>query len=93
MDEKTKKKLADPEVYYDMLRGATMALAYTDEEIREMFEEPDAQEFIDQRNKVLKELKPYKHKFRIDPETCRLVFIDDEDETPIAAEDEAPYSK
>lgn len=82
MDERIKKKLRDPEVLIDMLAGAAAALAYTDEEIRDVFEEKDAQEFIDLRNSV---------KARLREQEMRCYGEAPEQHTPMAAEDDTPY--
>ena len=82
MDERIKKKLRDPEVLIDMLAGAAAALAYTDEEIRDVFEEKDAQEFIDLRNSV---------KARLREQEMRCYGEAPEQHTPMAAEDDIPY--
>lgn len=82
MDERIKKKLRDPEVLIDMLAGAAAALAYTDEEIRDVFEEKDAQEFIDLRNSV---------KARLREQEMRCYGEGPEQHTPMAAEDDTPY--
>ena len=82
MDERIKKKLRDPEVLIDMLAGAAAALAYTDEEIRDVFEEKDAQEFIDLRNSV---------KARLREQEMQYYGEAPEQHTPMAAEDDTPY--
>lgn len=81
MDERIKKRLADPEVYLEMVKGAVIALSYTDEEIRETLCEEEAQEFIDLRNKVFARLKLEEQKY----------ITDTDANIPMAAEDEAPY--
>ena len=44
------------EAAVDMISGAATALMYTDDEINEVFEPDSAKEFIDLRNRVLKDL-------------------------------------
>ena len=44
------------EAAIDMISGAATALMYTDDEINEVFEPDSAKEFIDLRNRVLKDL-------------------------------------
>lgn len=82
MDEKIKKRLRDPEVLIDMLAGAAAALAYTDEEIRDVFDEEEAQEFIDLRNSV---------KARLRQQEMRSYGEGPEQITPMAAEDGIDY--
>ena len=82
MDEKIKRRLRDPEVLIDMLAGAAAALAYTDEEIRDVFDEEEAQEFIDLRNSV---------KARLRQQEIRCYGEGPEQITPMAAEDGIHY--
>ncbi len=82
MDEKIKRRLRDPEVLIDMLAGAAAALAYTDEEIRDVFDEEEAQEFIDLRNSV---------KARLRQQEMRCYGEGPEQITPMAAEDGIDY--
>ena len=86
MTEKKQRKLTDPDVYIDMISGAAAALTYTDREIRDTFSPEEAQEFIDLRDKVFAELDIDKRKYGI-------VFDDEEESTPQAAEEEAPYGE
>lgn len=51
--EKIKKKLSDPKVLAEIYLGAAKALLYTDEEIRAVLNDAEAQEFIDQRNEFI----------------------------------------
>lgn len=82
MDEKIKRRLRDPEVLIDMLAGAAAALAYTDEEIRDVFDEEEAQEFIDLRNSV---------KARLRQQEMRCYREGPEQITHMAAEDGIDY--
>lgn len=83
MTQKRKRDLNDREVYLEMVRDAATALTYTDEEIRATLEGNDAQEFIDLRNRVLASLEE---------EPYRYDTADDTD-IPMAAEDDASYTK
>ena len=81
--EKIKKRLSDPKVLAEIYLGAAKALLYTDEEIRAVLEEDEAQEFIDLRNKFIathgKRLSKYSNDNTFGPQ--------------LAAEDDSyPYS-
>ena len=85
MAEKKQRKLSDPDVCIEMVGGAAAALTYTDKEIRDTLPPEEAQEFIDLRDKVFAELD-------IDKREYGLAF-DDDDDIPMAAEEESPYEK
>lgn len=80
--ERIKNRLSDPDVIAEIFLGAAKALTYTDEEIRSVLNEEEAQEFIDLRNEFIANYgnKP--------PRYCSDSTFD----TQIAAEDEPfPY--
>ena len=80
MNDKKQNRPGGNEIAADILNGATAALSYTDEEIREALPPHEAQEFIDLRNRVLNDI-----------ESSGSTYGSDESELPLAAEEVAPY--
>lgn len=85
-EEELKRELNAEKFKAEMLCGAAAALAYTDEEIYDTLCKEEAEEFIELRREFMKE---------VDRECERMwgkPVADDDDELPMAAEDEAPYN-
>ena len=64
----------------EMMTGAAAALLYTDEEIREVFSKEDADEFIELRRQARKNFAALKYE-----------EDNNDEELPMAAEDEGKY--
>ena len=78
--DKSSKETSKVYIGVDMMTGASAALLYTDEEIRDIFSKEDADEFIELRRQARKNFAPEGY----DVES-------NEEQLPMAAEDEGKY--
>ena len=79
MNDKKQNKPSGKEIAADILQGAATALSYTDEEILATMPPYEAQEFIDLRNRVIGDI------------STASEYGSDEQEIPLAAEEDSPY--
>lgn len=80
MNDKKQNRPSGSEIAADILKGATEALSYTDEEILATLPHDEAREFIELRNRVLGEM-----------DDTQGEYLGNKDATPLAAEEETQY--
>ncbi len=79
--DESSRKASKIEIGVEMMTGAAAALLYSDDEIRNLFSEEDANEFIELRRQARENFAPQEYD-----------SIDNED-LPMAAEEDCDYQK